>query len=116
MKGEFELIAKEQILLRTDVKMTTICIAVDIIVEKNKIVHLEIPLAILCSKPEITERFSNDLSMLRLIINKSVEAHNEIGSNVNLRFKRVADWLERVKLHMIIMPRNAQVPNRIIRS
>lgn len=42
-----------------------------------------------------------------------MEAHNETKTEVDLRFKRIADWLGRVEGEMTAPPENGHLPKNI---
>lgn len=95
--------------------MTTDSFADQLIASENKIENRERSCTTSRSEPEITEGFANDLDTLQHDGKKLKEDRNEIGSEVELRFTRVADQIERVEVHMATVPGNDQLLNSRIR-
>lgn len=111
MKAELDLIIKEQISLRDDAKRAFVGFADGLIALENKIDYLERSRATSRSELEIAEGFAKDFGALRHDVYLLMEARNEIGTEVHLRFTRLPDWLGRVEAHMATVTGNAQLPN-----
>lgn len=102
---------KEQIALRSDVKVITDGIT-------NLLAEVEKRLASWKNsggpsryKPDINEAFANHLGTLRHDVNQLMEARNKIENEVDLRFTRVADRLGRVESQMAAILGNGPLPN-----
>lgn len=102
----FNLTTKEQIALPKDVKMTSNGIVDRFIALGNMIDHLERAFVTSSSTLEVKKGFANDWGTVRYNVNQLMDACIEIGTEVNLRFARVADRLGRTKTHMTAVPGN----------
>lgn len=82
---------------------------------KIKIDRLERSRAPSRYKSKIARGLADDLSTLRHDMNQLMEARNEIGTEVDLRFARESNWLGCVEANMTILPGNAHLLNSRIR-
>lgn len=111
LNRKLDLTTREQITL-DDLYRTVIEGFVNwLLVIENKISHPERSHHSSLSKMELLKEFDKDLGTLRHDVNQLMEARNEIGSDVNLRFIQVADWLGIVEFHFATVPGSIQTAN-----
>lgn len=114
MKRELEITTKEQIAFCENVRMITEGFVDRLFAMENMTDLQKRSRAPSRSELDITKGFANDLDTLQHDDNQIMEASNEIGTEVNLRFPRVANQLERVEVHIATVPENIPLFNNRI--
>lgn len=111
LKEELILITSEQIAFRNEFWTITEELVDQLLIMGYKTSHLKRSHFSNCSKMESLEEVANDFGTFRRNFNKLTEARSEIGSEADLRFTNVADWLERMEVYMATVLGSIQTSN-----
>lgn len=109
MKGELNLMTREEISLRVYARVITDGFTGRRTSVEKIIDYLEKSCGLSRSDPDIREMFANNFGTLRLGVNHLMEARSKVGTKVHLSFTSLADRLGGVEAQMATVPRNVQL-------
>lgn len=115
-KRELKLIKRKRIVLRKYNETITMCFAGRLVVLENKINHLNRSCPPSRSKLKIIKELANDSCTLVHDIIQLIEVCNGIGTNRNLLFTTIANWLGGMEADIDMGSDNIQISNTRTRS